>query len=119
MSSDFPLTQHPEGATPAAGREAPRHPGEAEQKNLEMIRQLTVERDRLRAELDSLRAVQAKTAAALAEVTDERDVYHAELMRRMRHEVTFTDEEVAESIKSAVPIDNLLDELGIDLHAEG
>lgn len=120
MSSDVRLIQPSQAPANAAGQDAPRchqHEGIEENQATE-ITQLVAERDHLRAEIEALRTQHAKTASALADITNERDVYHAELMFRMRNEVTFTDEDIEKTIKNAVPLGDLLHELGLDLDDE-
>jgi type II secretory pathway component PulM len=101
MSNNAPLSQQNEEL--GVNHSAPTSHSETEQQHLEKIRELTAERDQLRADLEALRAEQAKTEAALAAITEERNIYHQSLLHLTREDVTITEEELEEVLKNGVP----------------
>src|SRR5687767_9290357 len=101
MSNNAPLPQQ-QDVGPGVNHSVQSSRPETEQQHLETIRQLTAERDHLRAELEALRAEQAKKEAALAKITEERDIYHQSLIHLTREDIIVTEEELEDVLKNGV-----------------
>jgi hypothetical protein len=120
MSNNFSLTPSQENPSPASHDPQTPPPREDADKNLlETIHQLTAERNRLQGELDAARTEHAKTAAALAEITEERDTYHRELLFLLRKDVTITEAELEDVLKNGVSFAETVHQIELDLFGKG